>query len=154
MAGRIVVVRERRWGGLVPPFAVRIDGRKVGTVGFGKRQGFDVEPGTHRVRTSQLGYSSKTLVVSVAEGETVVVRTGVRFWGNSLNALAGGLIGGVGYWLFGHGATPNRVAGFSAGLALAGIIFAARLMIYLRPDPTAERRFGQTDISTDTIRRR
>ena len=104
MAGRIVVLRIRGWGGGVLRFAVRVDGMKVGTVGLGRSQGFDIGAGTHRVRTSQLRYSSKTLVMSVS--------------------------------------------------ALAGTFFAARLLIFLHRDPAAEPRFGQTDISTDTIRRR
>jgi len=40
MAGRIVVLRIRGWGGGVLRFAVRVDGMKVGTVGLGRSQGF------------------------------------------------------------------------------------------------------------------
>jgi hypothetical protein len=63
-------------------------------------------------------------------------------------------MGSFGYGLFGQGVTPIRLAGFCAGVALAVTFFAARLMIYLHRDPAAEPRFGQTDISTDTIRSR
>jgi hypothetical protein len=49
---------------------VVVDGRKAGTVKQGEAAEFAVEPGPHTVRVSAGGSRSRTVAVTVAEGET------------------------------------------------------------------------------------
>ena len=134
MAGRIVVARDpgRRWEARL---AVRVDGERVGRVAAASWLDFEVEPGAHRVRVSQFGYSSKTLVVSMDDGETVALRSRVRYGVNFLNRMAGSLIGGSVVWLFAQGPTATRLALFTVGVAGTIAVYAARLLISLRADP-------------------
>lgn len=150
MTGRLVIVRQPSWTIWAGRFAVRVDGRKVGKVDRDGSRDFEIEAGTHRVRVTQLGASSRTLVMSVADGETVVLRAGVRYWINVLSNMFGTLIGGSGFWLLAHGPTPTRLAMFAVGVAGSGAVVASRAVIRLRPDPAGQPRFGHADISTDT----
>ena len=133
VAGHIVLARAWDWSLWSPRFSVRIDGERVGKIQRDSSEGFEVAAGLHRIRMSQLGYSSKTLVVSVADGETLVLRTGLRTWINPLLGLSGWLIGASGYPLFAHGPTPINVAGFTIGVALTVAVFASKVLISLRP---------------------
>jgi hypothetical protein len=135
VAGRIMLVRQ---SGGPARFTVRIDDERVGKLAAATWQAVEVEPGTHRVRVSHSGYSSKTLLVSVAEGEAVVLLSRRRFVVNYLNSLSGALVGGSGYWLFAHGPTPTRLTAFGVGVAGAITVYAARLMISLRPAPASQ----------------
>lgn len=133
MTGEIVVVRDSSLASATARFAVRIDGKRVGKLRQGNSLGFDVPAGVHRVRVTQLGYSSKYLVLSVAEGESVVLRTRIRFWGNFLSGMSASLIGGPGFWLL---VRPTMVTAalFVVGVAGFAGSFAAKTMISLRPD--------------------
>jgi hypothetical protein len=153
VAGRIVVVRRPGLGRRTARFAVRVDGKTVGKLTLGASREFEVEAGTHRVRVTQLGVPSRKLVVSVADGETVFLRTGLRYWINFLNGAFGGLIGGSAYWLGAHDLTSTRLVLFAVGLAGCGAIMASGATIKLRLDPAGQPRFGHTDIPTDTIHR-
>jgi hypothetical protein len=137
VAGRIVVVRDPAVSGWAARFAVRIDDRRVGKVRNGAGRDFEVEPGVHRVRVSQTGFPSRTLVISVADGETVVLRSRVRFWANFLAGMSGCLIGSSCAWLLLAGPTPVRVVNVALGVAGLVAFSASKSLISLRPDPAA-----------------
>lgn len=134
MAGRIVIIRDRAVSGWTVRLAIRIDARRVGKVRNGDSRRFEVEPGVHRVRVNQTGFASRTLVVSVAEGETVVLRSRVRFWANFLTGMAGALIGSNGVWLLLEGPTAATVILFAVGVAGFVVSIASKALISLRPD--------------------
>ena len=92
-------------------------------------------PGTHRVRVSQFGYASRTLAVSVTDGETTVLRSRIRFWANYLNCMMGCLVGGSAVRLFEYGPTPTNVITFAIGAAGVILLYASKLLIRLRLDP-------------------
>ena len=135
MAGGIVVIRDRAVSGWATRFAIRIDARRVGKVRNGASGLYEVEPGVHRVRVSQGGFSSRTLVISVVDGETVVLRGRVRFWGNFLLGVAYVLIGSNGTWLLLGGPATARVVLLAVGVAGSVASFAWKSLISLRPDP-------------------
>ncbi|MEY9894150.1 hypothetical protein ABIA31_007834 [Catenulispora sp. MAP5-51] len=135
MAGWIVVVRYESWGLLHHRSAVIIDGRRVARLRRDATQDFMVEAGVHQLRVRQIGYPSKTLEVSVADGEAVVVRTRMRFWATYVTSLFASFTGGIGFWLFAQGPTLPNVVGFSVGLVGLVTLLAARVAISLRPDP-------------------
>ncbi|MEY9932971.1 hypothetical protein ABH926_007624 [Catenulispora sp. GP43] len=137
VAGWIVLVRHQGWALWDPRFAVLIDGKRTARIARGETRDFTVEAGVHRMRVRQLGYSSRTLEVSVADGETVVVRTRMRFWASYLTNLFASLTGGVGFWLFAQGPTPANVIGFSIGVVGLVTLLALRIALSLRSDPVA-----------------
>lgn len=145
MAGRIVVVRNKAWAMLWPRWAVRIDGQRVGKLPIDSWRAFEVDPGVHGVRVSQAGYSSRTAVVSVADHETVVLRSRPRFGILYLNNVSGVIIGISGITLFDKGPTPDRVIVFVLALAVPIMMFAARLAIRLRPDPAPPTTFERAE---------
>ncbi|WP_370381088.1 hypothetical protein [Catenulispora sp. GAS73] len=113
---------------------MRVDDKRVGKVRNGDSRHFEVEPGVHRVRVNQTGFASRTLVVSVTEGETVVLRSRVRFWANFLIGMAGALIGSNGVWLLLKGPTAATVILFAVGVAGIVVSIASKALISLRPD--------------------
>lgn len=133
MPGEIMVVRDSSLANAAARFAVRIDGKRVGKLRRGSYQSFDVPAGVHRVRMTQLGWSSKSLVLSIEEGETVVLRTRVRFWANFLSGMSGSLVGGPGFLLLVH-PTAVTAALFAIGVTGFAGSFAAKTAISLRPD--------------------
>jgi hypothetical protein len=135
VAGWIVVVRHRSIAAWEARFAVFLDGRRVAKLGRDAMQDFPVEAGIHRVRVRQWGYPSKTLTVSVADGETVIVRTRTRFWANFLTSMSGTLIGGRAFWLFSQGLTAANVAICGIGVVGIVVLVGSRVVISLRADP-------------------
>ena len=129
-----MIVRESGlsgWG----RFTVRVDERRVGKLAPAASQSVDVQPGTHLVRVSQSGYSSKARVVSVADGETVILLAGMSSLGSYLNSLSGFIVFWFGYRLFAQGLTSTGLALFGLGVAGLVTVLAARLVIRLRPAP-------------------
>lgn len=136
MAGWIVVVRRRSHALREARFAVFIDGVRVAKLDRDATRGFQVGAGVHRVRVKQWGYPSKTLEVSVADGETVIVRTRTRFWGNYLTTFSSTLIGGNAFWMCAQKVTPTNTTMFSIGVVGVVVLLWSRAGISLRPDPT------------------
>lgn len=137
MAGRIVVVRDAALSGYAMRFAVRIDGARVGKVRNGGSRDFEVEPGVHRVRVSQTGYASRALVLSVADGETVVLWSRVRFWPTFLSGTSSALVGSSCAWLLLEGLTATRLLLLAVGAAGMVLSFATKWNISLRAEPVS-----------------
>jgi len=141
VAGRIVINRDSAVLGWSSRFAIRIDARRVGKVRNGDSRQFEVEPGVHRVRVSQTGFGSRTLVISVANGETVVLRSRMRFWAGVLTGVAGSLIGGNAAWLFLAGPSAARVVLLAIGVAGFVAASTSKALISLRLDPAVGYRY-------------
>jgi hypothetical protein len=78
----IDVERKEGWRDRARPYKVVIDGQKVGGVGHGQQESFEVVPGTHEVFLKLDWCRSPKLTVEVAGGQRakVTCEAGGNFW--------------------------------------------------------------------------
>jgi hypothetical protein len=78
----IDVERKEGWRDRARPYKVIIDGQRVGGVGHGQQESFEVVPGTHEVFLKLDWCRSPKLTVDVAGGQRakVTCEAGGNFW--------------------------------------------------------------------------